>query len=753
MGSWSVTDDFTDPATLQWCTGRSRTTATWTPHTDQSWSEFLQWLDPANPADAKEVRPYLGGTLLEGRRTAKTVEQRFLLTLDADYADEDFPLDVAVALPDCPHLLHTTWRHAPDTPRYRLIIPLDRGVSPKEYRDLATKVMDGLIESRFDLTTTQPERFMWSPSTQDEDTYLWSQANVGQPYLPVDVWLEGQQPVADGPAERSRATAATAAVVTRRETHSPATEEDKERALEILLSACEDIEHLQERGEFAGRNEAVFHLLPLLLQFVEAGALEEHTVLDSLWEASQRVVSDEPYTRQEFDMSVRSARRYADEEGPVLPETTATKMAQNDFAEMGDLWSKTTQLKHVAQAADSMGRNRLALLAVLLTRVLVEVDAGICLPGVRDGAIGSRAPLNLAVALVGASGQGKTTFREESEQLIGRDQQEYTREPSSGQGLLQAYMEWDEDQKKNVLIAKPQRLFMIDEIDKLEALTSATGSTLMAELRTFLSGGTTGSTNVTKERDRMLYARTYNFQLVVGVQPARSGALLDSRDAGTPQRFIWATVTDPKTALHPDQRPPWPGPLNWSDAFLLGFEVSENDPVVEYPEWLKEELRDYDYRVSLEGSEGGPMSRFGHQNLLRLKVATGIAFLHECPRIEDSHVEIADQIIAASKRVQVECERVLIEKQFLSRKAAARTDERVKDELSVDKLKTLIKHARDRLVRADGEWMWWNDLRPAHRDRAEWSDPLWEALEHEEDIEVEEMTHKNQLRRRARHLP
>lgn len=749
------TERSTDPAILCWSVGRSRTTATWAAMKDQSWQDFIEWLDPGNPAATKEVTPYVGGTLDHGRRTAKTVEHRYLLTLDADYADEDFPLDVATVLVDTPYLLHTTWRHTPEQPRYRLIIPLDRATTPNEYKELAWAVMDSLVGNRFDKTTAQAERFMWGPSTQDEELYRWQHSNQTAPHLPVDKWLRSHSNAPNGRTGQGGPVAPThtPTTVSGAPTAPVVTDEDRDRALEILLSACEDVVHLHERGKFSGRNEAVFHLLPLLLQFSDAGAIEEDMVLDALWNAALEVPADEPYTRQEFESSVHSARKYAEEEGPTLPETTATRMAQEDFSgveEDVDLWSLTPQLQHIAQAADSMGRNRLALLAVVLTRVLVEVDPGICLPGVKDGAIGSRAPLNLGVALVGASGQGKTTFRDESEDLLGRDQSRLTREPSTGQGLIQQYLEWDDDLKENVLVAEPKRLFIVDEVDKLGALSGDSTSTLLAELRTFLSGSSTGSANATKERNRMLHARTYNFQLVVGVQPSRSGALLSSRDAGTPQRFIWANVTDPKNALHPDERPPWPGSMDWNDAFLLGFELGS--PIVEYPEWLKRELRDYDYKVSLEGPEGGPMSRFGHQNLLRLKVSAGIAFLHESPRIEDLHVGIADQVIAASKRVQVGCERVLAENTFLARKAVARSEERVRDELGQDKLRALVKNARGKLLVAKGDWVRWQELRPQHRDRAEWSEPLWEALEHEEDIETDEEHNGSQVRRKARLL-
>lgn len=739
-----------DAPILSWSTGRNRTTATWSPIHDQSWSSFIRWLKPDKPAASKEVRPYVGGTLKHGRRTIRTVEQRFFLTLDADYADVDFPFDVAEIFPNTPYLIHTTWRHTAEAHRYRLIIPLDRGVDSREYKELSWVVMNQLDGSRFDVTTAQAERFMWSPSTADEHIYFWTAPNARAPYLPVNEWLDGHH----GPSDAPAANGGTNTPPTNRATGTgalSASDEDRERATEILLQACEQVEHVNERGEFAGRNEAVFHLLPLLIRFCDAGALDEDTVLDALWNAAQRVPADEPYLRQEFEASVRSARQYAEESGPALPETTPTKMAQSDFEDVHpeeDIWDKTPRLKHVALAADHMGRNRLAMLAVTLARVLAEVDPSVQLPGGEDGFIGSRAALNLGVAMVGSSGQGKTTFGKMSLKLLGIDQKAITGKPSTGQGLIQSYLMWDTDAQENVLIPDPRRIFIVDEIDNLGALGADTGSTLLSEIRTMLTGGFTGSSNATKERQRMLHDGTYTFQLVVGVQPTRAGALLDGRDAGTPQRFIWVPVTDPEKALHPDDRPLWPGEIGWSKDFMLAFEFG--DPIVKYPDWLLKELKDYDYKIAREGSHGGEMSRHGHLNLLRLKVAAGIAFLHESFVIEDLHVEIADLILAASRRTQLECERAVAESTFLKKKAARRSDERVSEEIGKEKLARLVKKARGILLRAKGEWVAWHNLRPDYRDREEYGEPLWDALVEMEEIEHEEIEHGARVRRKMR---
>jgi hypothetical protein len=738
-----------DAPTLSWSIGRTKTTASWSPIHDQSWSSFVRWLKPDQPGASKEIRPYVGGTLKHGRRSIRTVEQRFFLTLDADYADVDFPFDVAEVLGNTPYLIHTTWRHTVEAHRYRLIIPLSRGVEPNEYKELAWTVMNRLDGKRFDVTTAQAERFMWSPSSADEKTYFWEAPNPRAPYLPADEWLDGQHGTSESPAARGQGNGPPTPPATGSGSLT-ASAEDKDRALEILAQACYRVEHVYEDEEFAGRNEAVFHLLPLLFRFCAAGALDEDLVKEALWESAQKVQAAEPYERAEFVASVRSARQYAEETGPALPETTPTKMAQADFEDVEpevDLWSLTPQLRHVKQAADKMGRNPFALLACLLARILAEAPAGIYLPGSEDGAIGNRAALNLGVALVGTSGQGKTSIISNSSSLLG-PRNTVEGHPSTGQGLIQTYLRPDAD-GNNVLIDDPRAFFFEDEIEKLGALGVDTGSTLFGEIRTMLTGGATGTNNATRERQRFLPAGSYNFQLVLGVQPAKAGVLLDGQDAGTPQRFIWAQVTAPNDALRSRDRPEWPGQLEWNDSFFMPLEVL--DPIVTYPDWILEELEEHDFKVSQEGLQGGELSRFGHQNLLRLKVAAGVAFLHESIAIEDLHVEIADIILAASKKTQMECEQIVRKIAFERKKAAKHTDERVDEEIRADKLTKLVKNARGHLERADGEWVGWHKgLRPAARDRAEYGDSIWDALTEMEDVECVEEKNASVVHRKAR---
>lgn len=753
----SATSSVPDAKTLCWSVGRSRTTATWKPINDQSWSAFVRWLHPESPAASKEVAPYVGGTLQHGRRSIKTVEQRFFLTLDADYADPSFPADASLLLDGVAHLIHTTWKHLTGDygHRYRLIIPLDRGVTPNEHKELAWMVMGQLGGDQFDKTTAQAERFMWGPSSQDPNTYFHSVANPRAPYLPVDEWLEGR-PSPSEPLEPAGGANTPPPLARGSEGHSEATDEDKERAEEILAKAVDDVVHLRGRGEYAGRNEAVFHLLPLLLRFADAGALDEDVVLDSLFNAAQLVPADDPYTREEFNASARSAREYANEEGPITPETTRTRLAIADFEGIGnpeeddyeELWTATPQLRHIAQAADSINRNRRAMLAAVLARILVQIDPGVCLAGVEDGSIGSRAALNLGVALVGRPGQGKSVILEESRKLL-PDTEKYEHELTTGQGMITTYMKWNSETGLNELVPDPKSLFVCDEIDTLTANSSDTTSTLLSELRTMLMGGRTGTTTATPERNRKLPSRSYNCQAIVNLQPHRAEVLLRERDAGTPQRFIWVAVTDPEHAIPPDEElPPWPGPLDWNDAFTLHFELGS--PVVDIPDWVKADLRRQDARIGGEGLTEEGTGWSAHRALLWLKVAAGIAFLHQSPVITDQYLRLAEIVVADSDKIQRICERLIGESMHNAKLAKARSDSRVLEIVGDEKFERLVRKAVRRLKKTPGVWISWQSLRPEYRDRAGWEEPVWEHLSTMDVVEVEETMKGSQRRRRAR---
>lgn len=156
--------------TLAIATAPKRDSKTWKNEV-VTWDEFKGWC--ASPDNKKEAGNYVFGRLNGTRRSKRTIEARSALTLDVDFPQPGFVTDVMML----PFNLvwHTTYSSAPESERYRIIIPLDREVNPIEYAACVIAVMDMLGTEQFDLGSTQAERYMFKPAAQKPDFYSWGE--------------------------------------------------------------------------------------------------------------------------------------------------------------------------------------------------------------------------------------------------------------------------------------------------------------------------------------------------------------------------------------------------------------------------------------------------------------------------------------------------------------------------------------------------------------------------------------------------
>ena len=171
------------------CTGSSRRSKAWKPKR-MAWSQLVQRLgttkrtaetqkeylkmDKAQQDAIKDVGGFVGGELKEGRRTALTVENRQVVTLDADYADASLwdMVETGVAFEGHSICAYSTHKHTPERPRLRLVIPLDRPVSPDEYQAISRKIAEEFGIDSFDDSTYQPHRLMYWPSTSIDGEFF-----------------------------------------------------------------------------------------------------------------------------------------------------------------------------------------------------------------------------------------------------------------------------------------------------------------------------------------------------------------------------------------------------------------------------------------------------------------------------------------------------------------------------------------------------------------------------------------------------
>lgn len=125
-------------------------------------------------ARVKDVGGFVGGWV-RGARKAEAVTLRSLVTLDIDYALPDTVETVRDVLDGNAWCLYSTHSHTPANPRYRLVVPLDRDVSPEEYTPIARRIAGTIGIDTFDDSTYEPHRLMYWPSTPKDATPVFEQ--------------------------------------------------------------------------------------------------------------------------------------------------------------------------------------------------------------------------------------------------------------------------------------------------------------------------------------------------------------------------------------------------------------------------------------------------------------------------------------------------------------------------------------------------------------------------------------------------
>lgn len=154
--------------------------------TNETFKEFML-ATKEERSKIKDVGGYVGGYLRNGRRKPENVVHRQLLTLDIDFANVEFWDDFCLQF-DNAAVLHATHTHSAGSPRYRLVMPLDREATPDEYVAVARQVAGILGIDLFDNTTFETNRLMfWPSSPKDVDYYCETQDG---PWVNVDETLD-----------------------------------------------------------------------------------------------------------------------------------------------------------------------------------------------------------------------------------------------------------------------------------------------------------------------------------------------------------------------------------------------------------------------------------------------------------------------------------------------------------------------------------------------------------------------------------
>lgn len=141
--------------------------------TNETAAEYAK-MSKADQGQKKDVGGFVGGYIPKnGRRVRGSVKERYLITLDADNPGEDFIVDLDMELGGMEYVLYSTHSHTADNPRYRVIIPVDRPMTPDEYQAVSRRIADNIGIEFFDPSTHQAERLMYWPSHPKDVEYMY----------------------------------------------------------------------------------------------------------------------------------------------------------------------------------------------------------------------------------------------------------------------------------------------------------------------------------------------------------------------------------------------------------------------------------------------------------------------------------------------------------------------------------------------------------------------------------------------------
>lgn len=170
---------------LDIATGRSRKETHWR-NRETTWGAFVRKIAETHRTaeklaeymsekktrqdEIKDVGGYVFGYVNNGRRKAENITHRQAVTLDIDFSKgqiwDDFTMLYANAA-----AIYSTHKHTSESPRLRLVLPLDRPVVSDEYVAIARRIAGDLDINCFDDTTYEPSRLMYWPSTSKDAEY------------------------------------------------------------------------------------------------------------------------------------------------------------------------------------------------------------------------------------------------------------------------------------------------------------------------------------------------------------------------------------------------------------------------------------------------------------------------------------------------------------------------------------------------------------------------------------------------------
>jgi hypothetical protein len=348
----------------------------------------------------------------------------------------------------------------------------------------------------------------------------------------------------------------------------------------------------------------------------------------------------------EFHRALLGAVSRIEADGLTAPEDYGCCTPEPDPLTDDLVFTATPLLAHIRSTAHARRVGPWALLGSALARAVAETPPHIRLPPF----VGGDASLNLYVALVDASGAGKSAGHKAAAETFTGMAWARQVPNGSGEGLIASFLERtpkadleaDPHQPRFRLHTNPQVLMYVDEIGQLQVGSQRQGASIDPILRSMWNGEHVGTNNAEADRNRNLPPHSYRLALVAGVQPGLAGSLLSQQatTSGTAQRWLWLPVTDPFT---PDMVPAIPPPQTWTlDLPASGVRY------ITFPTYVRTEVDEARLRV-LRGIGVTEEDKVkAHAMLTRMKVAAAVAVLHNSLEVDDLFWRIAGVVMEKS---------------------------------------------------------------------------------------------------------